>query len=359
MPKAKVSVIIPCYNAEKTILKTLKALENQNFDEPFEVIVCDDGSEDGTVDVAREFARKSKLRVRVFANSHHGPAWQRNFGAEKAQGEIVVFTDSDCVPGKNWLREMVKPIERGEAVGVQGTYRTLNRQSLMARFEGYEIEKRHEKMKRKKFIDFIGTFSAAYRRDVFLKFGGFDTGFETASGEDPELSYRIAKAGYKLVFNPKAFVYHPHPDTLKKYLRQKFYRAYWRVLMYSKHPEKMRGDSYTGMEVPVSVASLALFFFFCLLSPVRIEFLWLAILMLCIFFLANAGTIAFMTKKERKMLAFAPFVIFLRNIVWILGFSAGFLRLLVFKKLRQLLKPEGNSSCKNKHRHAQHDSDSS
>ncbi len=336
MPRIKVSVIVPCYNAEKTILKTLKALEKQNFAEPFEVIIVDDGSKDNTVKVVKEFAKKSKLRIRVFANPHHGPAWQRNFGARKARGEIVVFTDSDCVPGKSWIKEMVKPIEQGKAVGVQGTYKTLNKRSLIARFEGYEIEKRHEKMKKQKFIDFIGTFSAAYKKDIFLKFGGFDTSFKTASGEDPELSYRIAKAGYKLVFNPKAFVYHPHPDSLRKYLKQKFFRAYWRVLMYKKHPEKMKGDSYTGLEIPLSMFSLAFFFLFAFLSFARSEFFWLALPMLAIFFLANASTIAFTAGKERKMLVFAPLMIFFRSVVWILGFLAGFVKLLFLKKFNQL-----------------------
>ncbi len=329
MQKIYASVIIPCYNAEKTILKTLEALENQSFKKPFEVLICDDGSKDRTLEVVKDFTKKSKIPVRIFANKHKGPAWQRNFGAKKARGKIIVFTDSDCIPGKNWLKEMIKPIENGKAIGVQGTYRTLNKESVIARFEGYEIEKRHERMKKEKHIDFIGTFSASYVKDVFIKFGGFDTRFKTASGEDPELSYRMAKAGYKLVFNPKAYVYHPHPETPKKYLKQKFYRAYWRVLMYKKHPDKMMKDSYTGLEVPVSTASAGLFLFFILLSGFSKIFLFLSLVFLITFLLANLGTIIFMGKKERKMYFFAPFLIFLRAVVWISGFIAGMLRFLL------------------------------
>ncbi len=329
MQKIYASVIIPCYNAEKTILKTLKALENQSFKKPFEVLICDDGSKDRTLQIVKDFAKKSKIPVRIFANKHKGPAWQRNFGAKKARGKIIVFTDSDCIPGKNWLKEMVKPIENGKAIGVQGTYRTLNKESIIARFEGYEIEKRHERMKKEKHIDFIGTFSAAYVKNVFIKFGGFDTRFKTASGEDPELSYRISKAGYKLVFNHKAYVYHPHPETLKKYLKQKFYRAYWRVLMYKKHPDKMIKDSYTGLEIPVSTVSVGLFLFFILLSGFSKMFLFLSLVFLITFLLANLGTIIFMGKKERKMYFFAPFLIFLRTVVWIAGFIAGMLRFLL------------------------------
>lgn len=332
MRKIYVSVIIPCFNSEKTILKTLEALEKQNFDKPFEILICDDGSNDNTIKIVKEFARKSKIPIRVFANPHHGPAWQRNFGAKKAKGKIIVYTDSDCIPGKNWLKEMVKPIESGEVAGVQGTYRTLNRKSLIARFEGYEIEKRHERMKKQKYIDFIGTFSAAYVKNIFLKFGGFDTRFKTASGEDPELSYRIAKAGYKLVFNPKAYVYHPHPDSLKKYLKQKFYRAYWRVLMYKKHPDKMMKDSYTGIEVPLSAISVFLFILFTFLSIFEKTLLIFSVLSVLFFVMINADSISFMGRKERKMYLLAPLLIFLRTFVWIIGFGIGILKLRLLKK---------------------------
>ncbi|NOZ81597.1 MAG: glycosyltransferase [Candidatus Micrarchaeota archaeon] len=322
--KIYASVIVPCYNSESTILRTLAALERQNFDKPYEVIVVDGGSNDRTVELVKNFLKRSKIPVRVFVTKYRGPARQRNFGAKKAKGEIIVFTDSDCVPSRNWLREMVRPIESGEAVGVQGTYRTLNRKSLIARFEGYEIEKRHERMKKQKYIDFIGTFSAAYRKDVFLNFRGFDTKFPIASGEDPELSYRIAKAGYKMVFNPRAWVYHPHPDSLKKYIKQKFYRAYWRVLMYKKHPDKITKDSYTGLEVPLSAIFLSLFFLTLLLYPLFPTYLPPVFLIL--FFLVNADSILFMAKKERKMLLFAPLMIFLRTFIWILGFGTGILK---------------------------------
>ncbi len=328
--KIFISVIIPCYNAEKTILKTLSALEKQNFDKPYEVIVVDDDSQDKTVKLVKDFAKKSKIPIRIFANKHRGPAWQRNFGAKKAKGEIIVFTDSDCIPGRNWLREVVKPIEKGKCIGVQGTYKTLNKESIIARFEGYEIEKRHERMKKQKYIDFIGTFSAAYKKDVFLKFRGFDTRFPIASGEDPELSYRIAKSGYKMIFNPRAWVYHPHPSSIKKYLKQKFYRAYWRVLMYKKHPDKITKDSYTGLEVPLSVIFFLLFgltFIISFFLPIGL----LSLIFLMLFFLVNLDTIIFMVKKEKKMILFSPFMIFLRTFVWILGFGIGILKNL-FKK---------------------------
>jgi len=78
-----------------------------------------------------------------------------------------------------------------------------------------------------------------------LGLGGFDTGFPLTLGEDAEFSYRLSQKGYKMVFNPQAFVYHKHPHTLKEYLRVKYWRAYWRIPAYKKNPQKMIKDSYT------------------------------------------------------------------------------------------------------------------
>lgn len=336
--KTLVSVIIPCYNAEKSILRTLKALDNQIV-RGFEVILADDGSNDRTVSVSKSFKPKN-FKLIVIAEKHSGPAAQRNKGAEKAKEEILLFTDSDCVPDKNWVYEMTKPFSDKNVVGVSGTYRTLNNNKLIARFEGYEIEKRHEKMAKQKYVDFIGSFSAGYRKDIFKKFGGFSSDFKKADAEDPELSFKIAKAGYKMIFNPKAKVAHPHVSTLKKFWKQKFSRGYWRVLLYKKHPDRMKGDSYTGKDVQFSIIFLAGFLLsiagFFSAYALRDIFMMnilakAAVLAHAIFYLVNFPTIVFMIEKEKKMAIFAPVIIFIRTLAWGLGFSWGMVKLLMRK----------------------------
>ncbi len=317
-----ISVIVPVRNSEKTIGDLLEALKKQTVRE-FEVILVDDGSTDGTVKVAEEFGKG--LDLRIVKQKPKGPAAARNLGVEKARGEIVVFTDSDCVPDERWLEEMVKPFEDETVVGVQGTYRTLNRESLIARFEGYEIERRHRRMERKKFTDFVATFSAAYRKEVFKKFGGFDESYPAASGEDPDLSYRIAKAGGKMIFNPRAFVYHRHPETLVEFARQKFYRGYWRSLLHRKYPEKMAGDAYIPVDIQLSVATVSLFYTSLFFVPI------LAPVFLLLFLASNLGAIRFYASRERKMLLAAPPLLFLRTSLWIFGFAAGIVRELLLR----------------------------
>ncbi len=334
-----ISVIIPCYNAEKTVLRALEALDRQTV-KGFEVILADDGSKDGTVSVAKSFKPKN-FKLIVLAEKHAGPAAQRNRGAEKAKGGILLFTDSDCVPDRNWVREMTNPFADKNIVGVSGTYRTLNSDKIIARFEGYEIARRHEKFAKQKYIDFIGSFSAGYRKTVFQKFGGFSTDFKRADAEDPELSFKIAKAGYKMVFNPNAIVAHPHVSTLEKFWKQKFSRGYWRVLLYKKHPEKMRGDSYTGKEVQLSLIFLAGFLlsfagFFAALAFRDIAAMNIlaksAIISHAFFYFANFSTIVFMIQKEKKMALFAPVLMFVRTLVWGLGFGWGLVNLVLKRR---------------------------
>ncbi len=334
--RISISVIIPCYNAESTIMRTLEALDRQTV-KSFEVILADDGSKDGTVSEAKSF-KPHNFKLTVITEKHAGPAAQRNRGAEKAKGEILLFTDSDCVPDNKWVEEMTKPFSDKAVVGVSGTYRTLNKEKLIARFEGYEIAKRHEKLARQKYIDFIGSFSAGYRKNIFQKFGGFSADFKKADAEDPELSFKIAKAGYKMVFNPNAVVAHPHVATIKKFWGQKFSRGYWRVLLYKKHPEKMKGDSYTGKEVQLSLVFLAGFLlsfagFFLALSFRNISaantLAGAAIISHTLFYLANFPTIVFMIQKEKKMAIFAPMIIFIRTLAWGLGFAWGLINLIL------------------------------
>ncbi|MFH1895682.1 MAG: glycosyltransferase [archaeon] len=250
-----ISVIVPAFNSEKTIAETISSILSQKTKKEFELIVVDDASTDSTLKKISEFDKVKLIKL----EKNSGPAVARNAGAKKARGEIIVFTDSDCVAEKNWLEEMIKPFEDTKVVGVQGAYKT-KQNSLTARFVQAEIEDRYDLMKKSMqkngSIDFIGSYSAAYRKKTFLEFNGFNESFPIASGEDPELSYRMEKKGLKLEFNPKAVVWHVHPESFLKYIKVKFFRGYWRVLMYKEHKDKMLKDSYTPQALKFQIILL-------------------------------------------------------------------------------------------------------
>ncbi len=312
----KASIVIAAFNAEKTIAKCLQSLARQAFKD-FEIIVVDDESSDNTTKEVKLFPN-----VRLVRQKHNGPAVARNRGARAAKGEIVVFTDSDCIPEKNWLQQMMLPFADRDIAGVQGTYKS-RQPELVARLIQLEIEKRHQKMQRQRFIDFMGTYSAAYKKSVFIQMNGFDESFPIASGEDTDLSFRAHEAGCKMVFNPRAIVLHRHPTSLWKYLKVKFFRAFWRTKVYKRHKGKMVKDSYTNQMVKVQT----LLFYLLLASALGAFFDSLASVLFVGFFLALLlTTIPFAIwafSRDRAVGVSSPAISLLRTAAFGLGLAAG------------------------------------
>lgn len=250
--KIRYSVVIPAYNAGKTLPDTLIALKNQTVSSSdYEVIVVDDGSTDETASVAHSFG------VNCISQPNRGPAAARNKGARAARGEIILFTDADCAPDQDWIMQMTLPFRNERTAGVKGAYRTRQAE-LAARFAQAEFEDRYDLLQKVAAIDMVDTYSAAFRREIFINIGLFDESFPVANNEDTELSYRLCAAGYLLEFNPNALVYHWHQGSFAKYFRLKFKRGYWRMVVYRKFPEKAFKDTYTPIVIKLQTLMAAL-----------------------------------------------------------------------------------------------------
>jgi GT2 family glycosyltransferase len=233
------SVIIPTFNGASRIGNCLDSLAKQAAGRDVEILVVDDGSTDHTADVVNSYSS-----VRLIRQANAGPASARNHGALEAKGKILLFTDDDCVPMADWLEAMLALFEDTEVVGAKGVYRTRQK-SVAARFVQIEYEDKYRLMAGVPSIDFIDTYSAAFRRDRFLEMAGYDTSFPVACAEDIELSYRMSARGWKMKFVPAAIVYHTHPNTFLSYLKKKYKFAFWRVLAVRKNPSKGVKDSHT------------------------------------------------------------------------------------------------------------------
>lgn len=241
------SVVIPAYNAEEILEGCLRALVSQTIERSdYEIIVIDDGSTDHTAAVARQYADQ------VETVSNAGPGLARNRGAQLARVDIIVFTDSDCVPEPDFLEKLLAPFDDPEIVGAKGSY--LSRQkALTARFVQAEYEDRYRYMHADARIDFIDTYAAAFRRETFLAAGGYSALFPFASVEDQEFSFRLAHRGATMVFVPAAQVWHRHADTFFGYVRKKYKIAFWKVLVLRLHPGKSVKDSHTPQRIKVQI----------------------------------------------------------------------------------------------------------
>jgi cellulose synthase/poly-beta-1,6-N-acetylglucosamine synthase-like glycosyltransferase len=315
----KISIVIPAHNAGQTIQRCLDGLECQTVPRDFyEIIVVDDGSSDNTY--AQVMTYKN---VRLFKQQYSGPSAARNLGIQHARGEIVLFTDADCVPVQDWIECMVAPFQEEEVVGVKGTYLTRQRE-VVSRFVQLEFEEKYERMAREKYIDFIDTYSAGYRKSILVTNNGFDPSFPVASAEDQELSFRLARQGYKMVFVANAIVYHlEHPRDLRTYWRKKFNIGYWKVLVHKYHPDKLLRDSHTPQILKLQILLIGSI---CIFIP--LGFLWLIPRWLIgiMGFLFMLSTIPFVVKawsKDTAVALVSPSLLFIRAFALGSGFAVG------------------------------------
>ena len=313
------SIIIPTFNGAARIGNCLDSLVKQAAGRNVEILVVDDGSTDNTPNVVRGYST-----VRLITQANAGPASARNRGAMEARGKILLFTDDDCVPMPDWLEAMLGPFKDPEVVGAKGVYRTHQR-SLAARFVQIEYEDKYRLMAGLPSIDFIDTYSAAFRRDRFLEMTGYDTSFPVACAEDIELSYRMSARGWKMKFVPAAIVYHTHPDTLSRYLKKKYKFAFWRMLAVRKNPSKGVKDSHTPQIMKVQLLfapALLLAVVFDLTARPAVPASGLVLLS---FLLTTLPFTLRAIRKDAIIGILSPLLLAARACAQVLGVAAGFL----------------------------------
>ena len=309
-----VSVIVPARNARGTVGVCVRALlEQVSAGLDVELIVVDDGSTDETARAARVAGAK------VLSIPPSGVAAARNRGVEQSRGDILVFTDADCIADPGWLAKMTAPFVDPEVTASKGVYRS-EQTSLTARFVQHEYESRYQRMRRRESIDFIDTYAAAYRREQFFRAGGFDEDF--VIGEDQEFSFRYLRQGGRAVFVEDAVVKHFHVDSTWRYFRKKQRIAWWKMRVVRRHPDKVLGDSHTPATVKIEMASalavlLTLPFVF---SPWALTALAAAVFVFASSVLPLVVTIA---RRDPSLGAVSPALLFARALALCSGCIGG------------------------------------
>lgn len=265
-----VSIVVPVLNSSESLTRLLEALSKQQTAYSYEVVVVDDGSKIDLEPVRELFKLKLLLKWHKLL-FNRGPAYARNEGIKLAEGDIVLFTDADCVPRLNWVQKMTEPFEEPQVTGVKGVYET-DQTDTWAQLAQLEFEERYSLLEKQDDIDFVDTYSGGYRRLDLQAVQGFDTSFMKADNEDVDLSFRIKARGGKFVFQPDAIVKHTHKEGWLNYAMLKFSRGYWRVKVYQKHPKKTGNDSYTPLSLKIQIALLCTLPFMFLLKSTR--WLW-------------------------------------------------------------------------------------
>ncbi|MFN5967842.1 MAG: glycosyltransferase family 2 protein [Pseudanabaena sp.] len=224
------SIIIPTYNRLPILQKCLQAMEAQDFIEPYEIVVVDDGSTDGTVEFLQ--SRRTKFpHVRLFQQNHEGAAIARNTGIDVASGDIIVFIDSDLVVTPVFLASHAKALAGSDRAFTYG--RVIN----TSNFE----DPTSEPLKVTDLSNaFFATGNVAIAKHWLIEAGKFDTSFRPYGWEDLELGVRLKNLGLKLIKCPDAVGYHWHPaftiEQLPRLVDVEAQRGRMGVVFYQKHP---------------------------------------------------------------------------------------------------------------------------
>jgi len=314
----KIAVNIAVYNEESTIGGLIENLLVQTL-KTDEIVIVDDGSTDKTAKIIKQYA-KCNNQIKYYYQKNAGPAAARNIAWKNSNADICVFTDGDCKPNKDWLEKLIAPFENLDIAAAGGTYRTLNENNLLAKFIGLEIESKYRNVKG--CIDAHGSYNLAIKKNVLQEFNGFDERYKFPSGEDWDLTYKISNK-YKIIFVPLAIVGHYHPENLKKYLLNQFWRAFDRVKLYRNHPTKTNGDVYTPWYIKFQIASSAIFILMLPLNFfIRFDFIYfLIIFMILIRF--SCANFNYYLKIDKRVALYSIFVQFFRGIFWAAGLLYG------------------------------------
>ena len=235
------SVVIPTYNRLPILRKCLSALEEQRLEAPvqrYEVVVVDDGSTDETVPWLEQNAA-SLPHVRLIRQQHGGPAEGRNRGVEAAQGDVIVFIDSDLVVTAGFLHAHARSLAQAWKQRGDRLCFTYGAVINTANFENPTSEPH-------KPTDlswaYFATGNVAIDRQLLLRSGLFDTSFRLYGWEDLELGGRLRRQGVRLIRCPEAVGYHWHPalslEQIPDLVRVERERAKMALVFYRKHPTR-------------------------------------------------------------------------------------------------------------------------
>jgi glycosyltransferase involved in cell wall biosynthesis len=290
--KVNISVVIPAYNAESTIMLCLNALRQQDIGEPFEIIVVD-SSHDATPQLIRRHFPEVKL-IHFDQRTDHGSA--RNIGIAQARGEIICLVDSDCVTPRDWLSRMVAAHKSPDIGVVGGPVMNGNPETAVS-WAGYMLEF-NDLLSREspELVMHVGTCNVSYKREIFDRYKFLSA--TLYAHVDLYFHWCLHQAGIKILFDPHIFVHHHHRTTLKGFLlhQHKIGRGTVQVLKRTD----LRGSYFVKRP-------------------------WLATLLLPVFPVVKFFRTSYIMLRWRKSLAWQKPLIFplfaLGLMFWIVGFG--------------------------------------
>lgn len=325
--KNAVSVIVPSFNRKSEIQELLSSLALQQLDrDQFEVVIVDDGSNDGTEELVKHFKSTENLDILYLKQNHKGPGAARNLGMDSAKYDIFVFIDSDCTAPPLWLKIIKEIFDKNpkvKAFGGRDDARLDFAPLLLAinySMTSFLTTGGMRGGKKKRLAKFYPrSFNMGLHRDLYKKIGGFGN---LRHGQDIEFSNRIIKSGEKVVYIADAVVYHKRRTSLTKFFRQVFNWGVARINLY-----KIDSDMLEPLHFVPAIGFWFVIFFSvgALFCPFTF-FLWKYFLLFGFCALLFSAVDAAIKWKNIKTGLLVPLVMILQVSGYGLGFTIAFIR---------------------------------
>lgn len=229
----KLSVVIPCYNAAPTIAETLEALGAEQWDEPWEILVADNGCTDGSIPIVREYlGRLPRLRI-VDASARRGRPAALNIGIQAARGDAVAFCDADDVVAPGWVAAMGRALESHQFVACSIDTGKLNTESWARGLHGDLQQTGVQTLSYPPYLPHAGAGTLGIRKSVHDLVGGFDESMPYVF--DTDYCVRVQLKGISLHFVPDATLHVRLRGSMREMFRQSASWAEYNVMLYARH----------------------------------------------------------------------------------------------------------------------------
>ena len=269
-----VSVIVPAFNEEKVIIRTLDSLLASDYSN-FEIIVVDDGSADKTFEIVTE-KYGAHTKVSLFTKPNGGKAEALNFGWRRAGGDIIVALDADTLFDSKTLSALAHRFADETIGAIAGNAKVGNRINIVTKWQALEYVT-SQNFDRRAFsslncITVVPGSVGAWRRSVLEEVGGFSS--ETLA-EDQDLTIQVRKRGYKIGYEEEAIGLTEAPDSLRNLAKQRFRWSYGTLQCMWKHKDALFNPKYGTLGF-IAMPNVWIFqVFFPLISPLMdLMFVW-------------------------------------------------------------------------------------
>lgn len=331
-----ISIIIPIYNAEKTLFECLNSIQNLDY-KKYEVILVDDNSKDNSLEITKKFQFKT-----ISLKKNVGAAETRNIGAKKAKGELLLFTDSDIILPKDTLKKAINYYKKGNNIFNGFFFTKIRFKNLFSQYKHLYLC--YYYLKQDKQLHTLDTSLTVIKKIIFKKYNGFNKDIRIS--EDAEFGTRLTRNG-EIITQPKDInMEHIKYYSFKNFIKTDFIRGKKFSKLFlnsifkdkkqeSKNQQEVKSFFLNPLSLYLSVGIMPFIILFAILAIISKNIIFFSIFLafFLLFILFNLEFWDYLRKQNGFIFAFKSFFVTLLDMtVFDIGIFTTFLNFLIYGK---------------------------